>query len=138
VATFFSVSFDALPNAFSHGLTQERGLSDRRLRGLVAEGTLERLGHGLHRKADAPLADLDRIEIALRAPDAMLCPLDGGIPTILVVGSVLLSEGLEAGLRHVWHRQKLQTDDGYGRRLCRARLLAPGQPIWVKGRFGPA
>ena len=64
---------DALPNAFSHGLARERGVSDRRLRGLVADGVLERLGHGLYRKADAPPADLDRIEIALRAPEATLC-----------------------------------------------------------------
>lgn len=64
---------DALPNAFSYGLAQQRGLSDRRLRGLVADGVLERLGHGLYRKADAPPADLDRIEIALRAPEATLC-----------------------------------------------------------------
>ena len=73
VATIYSVSLDALPNAFSHRLAQERGLSDRRLRGLVAGGTLERLGHGLYRKTDAPPADLDRIEIALRASDATLC-----------------------------------------------------------------
>jgi len=48
-------------------------VSDRVLRGLVARGSLERLGRGLYRKADAPLADLDLIEIALRAPDATLC-----------------------------------------------------------------
>ena len=73
VATLSSVVFDALPNAFSYSLAQKRGLSDRRLRGLVADGALERLGHGLYRKADAPPADLDRIEIALRASDATLC-----------------------------------------------------------------
>ncbi len=73
VATFVSVSLDALPSAFSHALARERGLSDRRLRGLVADGALERLGHGLYRKADAPPADVDRIEIALRASDATLC-----------------------------------------------------------------
>lgn len=63
----------ALPNAFSYGLAHERGMSDRRLRGLVADGVLERLGHGLYRKVDAPPADLDRIEIALRAAEATLC-----------------------------------------------------------------
>jgi predicted transcriptional regulator of viral defense system len=73
VATISAVILDALPNAFSHSLAQERGLSDRRLRGLVADGALERLGHGLYRKADAPPADLDRTEIALRASDATLC-----------------------------------------------------------------
>lgn len=73
VATFASVSLASLPNAFSRRLAQGRGLSDRRLRGLLAEGALERLGHGLYRKTDAPPADLDRVEIALRAPDGTLC-----------------------------------------------------------------
>jgi len=39
----------------------------------LADGVLERLGHGLYRRADAPPADVDRIEIALRASDATLC-----------------------------------------------------------------
>lgn len=73
VDTLSSVNLYALPNAFSYSLAQERGLSDRRLRRLLADGALERLGHGLYRKADAPPADLDRIEIALRASDATLC-----------------------------------------------------------------
>ena len=63
----------ALPNAFTYSLAHERGLSDRRLKGYVEDGVLERLGHGGYRKADAPPADLDRIEIALRAPEASLC-----------------------------------------------------------------
>jgi len=67
------VTLDALPNAFSHSLAQQRGLSDRRLHKLVEDGVLERLGHGLYRKAEAPPADLDRIQIALRAPEATLC-----------------------------------------------------------------
>jgi predicted transcriptional regulator of viral defense system len=73
VATLSSVTLASLPNNFSHGHAEERGLSDRRLRELVADGALERLGHGLYRKADAPPADLDRIEIALRAPESTLC-----------------------------------------------------------------
>lgn len=73
MATCFDVTLEALPNSFFHRLAQERGLSDRRLRGLVAEGALERMGHGLYRKVNAPPADLDRIELALRAPDAALC-----------------------------------------------------------------
>ncbi|HCF57957.1 MAG TPA: hypothetical protein DFS52_08195 [Myxococcales bacterium] len=57
VATIPVMMLDALPNAFSYSLAHERGVSDRRLRGLVAEGVLERLGHGLYRKADAPPAE---------------------------------------------------------------------------------
>jgi predicted transcriptional regulator of viral defense system len=64
---------DALPHTFSYSLARARGLSDRRLKGYVADGVLERLGHGAYRKADAPPADLDRIELALRAPEATLC-----------------------------------------------------------------
>jgi len=73
VATFAFEMLEALPNAFSYRLAQERGLSDRRLRWLIAEGALDRLGHGLYRKADAPPADLDRVEIALRAASSTLC-----------------------------------------------------------------
>jgi hypothetical protein len=72
VATFTIAMLEVLPNAFSYGLAHERGLSDRRLKGYVENGVLERLGHGVYRKADAPPADLDRIEIALRAPEATL------------------------------------------------------------------
>lgn len=67
------MGLDGLPDAFSYGLARKRGLSDRRLRGLIADGALEHLGHGFYRKADAPPADLDRIEIALRASEATLC-----------------------------------------------------------------
>lgn len=62
-----------LPNTFSHQVAREHGLSDRRLRALLEEGALERLGHGLYRKADAPPRDTDLIELAMRAPDATLC-----------------------------------------------------------------
>lgn len=73
MATFLSVDLDSLPSAFSHSLARQRGLSDRRLRSLLADGVLERLGHGIYRKAGAPPVDLDRLEIALRASDATLC-----------------------------------------------------------------
>jgi predicted transcriptional regulator of viral defense system len=67
------MNLDALPNAFSYNVAIEHGLSERRLRGLVADGVIDHLGHGLYRKADAPPADLDQLEIALRAPEATLC-----------------------------------------------------------------
>jgi hypothetical protein len=40
----------ALPNAFTYRLAHERGLSDRRLKGCVEDGLLERLGHGAYRR----------------------------------------------------------------------------------------
>jgi predicted transcriptional regulator of viral defense system len=64
---------DALPTAFTHLQAREHGLSERRLRALVEDRALERIGRGLFRKADAPPADLDRIELALRAPQATVC-----------------------------------------------------------------
>ena len=67
------MTLPTLPNAFPCSLAHARGLSARRLKASVEAGALERLGHGVYRKADAPPADLDRIEIALRAPDATLC-----------------------------------------------------------------
>jgi predicted transcriptional regulator of viral defense system len=62
-----------LPNAFTYAVARNAGLSDRALASHVADGTLERLGRGVYRKTDAPLADHDIIEVALRAPDATLC-----------------------------------------------------------------
>ena len=73
MATLSYMTLDSFPNAFAYRFAQERGLSDRRLRMLVADGVLERLAYGLYRKAEAPPADLDRIEIALRASEATLC-----------------------------------------------------------------
>lgn len=62
-----------LPSAFTYATARAAGLSDRALASLVADGTLERLGRGVYRKTDAPLADHDLVEVALRAPDATLC-----------------------------------------------------------------
>jgi predicted transcriptional regulator of viral defense system len=62
-----------LPTAFTYAAARDAGLSDRSLAALVADGTFERLGRGVYRKTDAPLADHDLIEVALRAPDATLC-----------------------------------------------------------------
>jgi predicted transcriptional regulator of viral defense system len=73
VATFLCVVLASLPNAFTHALARERGVSERRLHDLVAAGALERLGHGLYRRSDAPPVDVDRVELALRAPEATLC-----------------------------------------------------------------
>lgn len=71
--TTTNIMLDLLPQAFTYSRAREAGLPDRKLKALVDDGRLERLGHGAYRKVDAPPADLDRIEIALRAPDATLC-----------------------------------------------------------------
>ena len=121
---------DALPNAFSYGLARERGLSDRRLRGLLADGVLERLGRGLYRKVDAPPADLDKIEIALRASEATLCltsalslhDLTDAIPTVIDVALPRSRRPPRIAAPVRWHRfhedtffvgrETIEVDDG--------------------------
>jgi predicted transcriptional regulator of viral defense system len=68
-----TLDLDPLPSAFTYATAREANLSDRRLRSLVETGVLERLGRGVYRRCDAPVADVDRIEVALRAPEATLC-----------------------------------------------------------------
>jgi len=121
---------DALPNAFSYGLARKRGLSDRRLRGLLADGVLERLGRGLYRKVEAPPADLDKIEIALRAPEATLCltsalslhDLTDAIPSVIDVALPRSRRPPRITARVRWHRfhedtffvgrETIEVDDG--------------------------
>lgn len=63
----------SVPATFALAEGRALGLSERRLRALVASGALTRLGRGLYRRADAPLADEDLLEIAARAPEGTLC-----------------------------------------------------------------
>ncbi|MQA07713.1 MAG: hypothetical protein GEU98_04000 [Pseudonocardiaceae bacterium] len=65
---------DGLPNTFTHREAEQRGVSDRRLYALRDAGAVEPIGRGLYRRADASeLADVDLLEIAFRAPEAILC-----------------------------------------------------------------
>lgn len=108
---------NALPRAFTHELAQARGVSDRRLRGWVADGVLERLGHGVYRQAAAPPADHDRIEIALRAPDATLClasalsihDLTDAIPAEIDVALPRAQRPPRVGAPVRWHRFQAET-----------------------------
>ena len=101
-----------LPNAFTYGLAREQGLSDRRLRAFVQDGSLQRLGHGVYRKTDAPPADLDRIEIALRAPEATLCltsalsvhDLTDAIPSAIDIALPRTKRPPRVGAPVRWHR----------------------------------
>jgi predicted transcriptional regulator of viral defense system len=58
---------------FSYGDAMAAGLTRRRLYEMRDRGELIALGGGLYRRADAPLANYDWIEIAERAPRATLC-----------------------------------------------------------------
>jgi len=77
MCTFSSVSGpaeNALPDVFTYGDARARGLSDRALYEQRDAGRIEAIGRGLYQRTDAePAADLDLIEIALRAPQATLC-----------------------------------------------------------------
>jgi predicted transcriptional regulator of viral defense system len=72
-----------LPLEFTYSQGRAKGLSRRALEYLTATGALELIERGLYRRADAPLADLGLIAIAIRAPRATLC-----------LGSALVRYGL--------------------------------------------
>lgn len=62
-----------LPETFSYRQARDRGVSKRRLYRWRDEGVVEAIGRGLFRGADAPLVDLDLVELAHRASEATLC-----------------------------------------------------------------
>lgn len=101
-----------LPTAFTYATARAAGLSDRALASLVDDGTLERLGRGVYRKTDAPLADHDLIEVALRAPDATLClvtalaqhDLTDAIPATLDVALPRSRRAPKVEAPVTWHR----------------------------------
>jgi predicted transcriptional regulator of viral defense system len=62
-----------LPDTFSYTDARSAGLSKRSLCRLRDEGLIEPLARGLYRRADASLADLDLLAVAVKAPRATLC-----------------------------------------------------------------
>lgn len=62
-----------LGDLFTYGEAMAAGVTRWRLYASRDAGEILPLGGGLYRRADAPLADLDLIEIAERAPRATLC-----------------------------------------------------------------
>jgi predicted transcriptional regulator of viral defense system len=102
----------SLPTSFAYATARDAGLSDRTLASLVADGTLERLGRGVYRKTDAPLADHDLIEVALRAPDATLCllsalahhDLSDAIPAMIDVALPRSRRAPKVDAPVTWHR----------------------------------
>ena len=49
------------------------GVSQSRIYRWLETGLIERVGHGLYLRSDAPAVDLDLIEVAIAAPEATLC-----------------------------------------------------------------
>lgn len=64
---------EALGPLFTYSEAIGAGLSERRLYTLRDDGLIETVARGLYRRADAPPADLDLIEIAERVTQATLC-----------------------------------------------------------------
>lgn len=63
----------SLPATFTSAEAAQLGLSRRRLLALQENGSIERIGRGIYRRTNAEIADLDLIEIAIKAPQATLC-----------------------------------------------------------------
>lgn len=64
----------SLPETFTYTDARAAGISKRRLYKLRDQGQIEQLGHGLFQRADHRQdADIDLIELAVRAPKATVC-----------------------------------------------------------------
>jgi predicted transcriptional regulator of viral defense system len=63
----------SLPSVFTYSDAVAAGLSAERLYRYRDEGHLEQVGRGLYRRADAPPADHNLLEIAHRVPEGTLC-----------------------------------------------------------------
>jgi hypothetical protein len=63
-----------LPQTFTYADARAAGISKRRLYQLRDNGQIEQLGHGLFQRNNRDQgADIDLVEIAIRAPKATLC-----------------------------------------------------------------
>ena len=62
-----------LPPVFRWSDARDAGMSDPTLYGLVDAGELERLSHGLYRRADVDVFDLDLVVVAAAQPRATIC-----------------------------------------------------------------
>jgi hypothetical protein len=60
------------------------GVTEARLRRWLARGLVERVGYGAYRRVGTTVADLDRVEVALRAPRATICLTSGLVEHDLV------------------------------------------------------
>lgn len=70
-------ALDALPVTFRFSDLAGVAAPESWLRSWLADGRVERVERGLYRRADAEPVDLDRLEIALRAPMATICLVSG-------------------------------------------------------------
>ncbi len=66
-----------LPGTFRYSQVRQTGAPESWLRAWLAAGAVERVGHGLYRRRGAEATDLDRLEVASRAPRATICLVSG-------------------------------------------------------------
>jgi hypothetical protein len=133
-----------LPEAFRFGEVAALGVTEARLRRWLAAGLVERVGRGAYRRVGTTVADLDRLEVALRAPRATICLTSGLVEHDLVddnpgVLDLALPRGtwqprLAAGVR--WHSFAVATFD-LDRSLIPAGGAEPGGGAAVIGLYGP-
>ena len=62
-----------LAPVFTYSHARAQGLTDRALRTLQADGAIELLSRGVYRRTDIETAEVELVEIALRAPLATMC-----------------------------------------------------------------
>jgi hypothetical protein len=94
-----------LGDVFSHRDAAESNVSDRRLYALRDDGAVVALGGGIYRWADAPVADLDLIEIAERVPRATLC-LETALARYDLIGTI--PAATDIAISRGAHRPKLR------------------------------
>ena len=101
-----------LPDAFTYAQALSSGLSKNEIYRRRDAGEFELIGRGLFRLSAVELADLDLVELALRAPNATLClstalvrhGLSDAIPPVI---DVALPRGVRTPATNVpvqWHR----------------------------------
>jgi hypothetical protein len=73
-----------LPATFRFSQVREAAAPESWLRSWMADGRVERIGRGLYHRVDAELVDLDRLEVAVRAPRATICLVSGLVEHDLV------------------------------------------------------
>lgn len=120
-------------NAFTQGEAADAGVPSRTLYRLRDAGWVEQLGRGIYRRASAPVADFDLIEVAKRRPDATVCLTSalvyhGLVDAIPATTDIALPRGQRAPRTAAavqWHSFDVRTF-GLGRSEFE---VAPGETI---------
>lgn len=66
-------ALEGLGPVFRWAQARDAGVTQPELGRLLESGRVERIGHGLYLRDDAPALDLDLVEVAVTAPEATLC-----------------------------------------------------------------